>query len=104
MGYPVGIVAFVIGLLMVVGHYFPWPAWLRGQVINRFFCYSWGVGWVLIGALFVTASTHQNYLPLAEVLILFAAAGIVTVGCYGYDYWRDVSNRGKRRERVNNAR
>ncbi len=101
MGYPVGIVAFVISLLMVIGHYFPWPIWLRGPVVNRIFCYVWGVGWVMIGGFFSAAASHKIYLPLVEVFTLFIAAGIVTAGCYLWDHYRDTSNRGKRREKTN---
>jgi hypothetical protein len=92
---------FIVILLIIVGHYFPWPTWLREGVINRLFCYTWGPGGVLIGAFFIASLTHRYYFVLAEVFILFAVAGLTTGSCYAFDHYRDTSNRGKRREKTN---
>lgn len=92
---------FIVVLLIIVGHYFPWPVWLRGEVINRLFCYTWGPSGVLIGAFFIATLTHRNYVVLGEVFILFAVAGLATGGCYAFDHYRDTSNRGKRRDKIN---
>lgn len=93
---------FLIVILWIIGgHYIPWPAWLRGEVINRLFCYTWGPSGVLIGAFFIATLTHRNYIVLLEVFILFAVAGLTTGGCYLFDHYRDTNNRGRRRAKAN---
>lgn len=101
MIHPIWLAAFMVCILMGFGHFFPWPTWLRGNVINRFFCYSYGVGWVLAASALVAVLSHRNYIVLLEVFILFGVAGVTTAACYAYDHYRDVNNRGQRRERVN---
>lgn len=96
-----GLAMFIVFILMGFGHFFPWPEWLRGGVVNRIFSYSYGVGWVLAASFLVATLTHRDYASLLEIVILFAVAGLTTVACYAYDHFRDVNNRGKRRERVN---
>lgn len=100
MLYPIGLSVFIVCLLMGFGHFFPWPDWLRGEVVNRIFCYSYGVSWVMAVSFLTAALSHQEYTPLIETLVLFAAAGLTTIASYGYDHLREVNNRGKRRERT----
>lgn len=69
-------------LLLLVGHWLPWP-----KKLPRLLAYAYGVGCILLGlAVWLLPADWRTWLGIGAFC---AAGGLATLAAYAYDTWRN---------------
>ena len=81
-------------LLLLVGHWFPWP-----RPLSRLWAYAYGVGSILAG-LAVWLLVSGQYVVMLGVALVAVAGGVAVVVAYQIDHIVRLMRMGWRAERM----
>lgn len=70
----------ITGLLLALGHWFPWP-----QRLHRLLAYIYGVASILVGTA-IWLGWQGQWVIVGGLAAIALLGGAVTVGCYGVDW------------------
>ncbi|NSW52180.1 MAG: hypothetical protein HPY85_06725 [Anaerolineae bacterium] len=82
--------AIMSGLILGIGHWFPWEAWLKRR-LPRLLSYGYGLVAVLVPASLVMA-IYEQWIALAAVWGCAVVGGLTVVGGYGLDSFVGAMN------------
>lgn len=74
----------LVALLLLVGHWFPWPRWL-GREMHRLEAYVYGTGSIFLAFLLVRWLENDLYTAW-QLAIIITAAGSATFGAWIADW------------------
>lgn len=96
-GFLVG--ATISTLLLALGHWFPWQAWL-GQRLSRLGAYAYGAACLWLGFT-IWRAWHNDFTTPLGLALIYLLGGLVVAGAYRFDAYILARARRRRHSLVN---